>query len=203
MFKNRRRLKLITGSFEEKIELRQRNPVLTPTGIRVKSGSAARPRAPLASSLAVFADAACSICCRALGSRASCNSKSMKNPARSLRRPEPRVTDRAQGLHRPPSGVSASESNPSARLARASMAVELIQPGPPSHPATLGGAYRLWPIRSQDSASAAVATVGLRTSSARIVPTANSTGDFTRRRTVLGSKKRFDRRIISTGFSIW
>ena len=38
-------------------------------------------------------------------------------------------------------------SKPSARLVRASIAVELIQAGPPSQPATLGGAYRLWPIR--------------------------------------------------------
>ena len=46
-------------------------------------------------------------------------------------------------------------------------------------------------------------TVGFKISSARIVPTANSTGLLTRRRRTLGSKKRFDRKIIATGTSIW
>ena len=77
--------------------------------------------------------------------------------------------------------------------------VELIQAGPPSQPATLGGAYRLWPIRAQASARPRPATVGLRISRARIVPTANSTGLLTRRRRMAGSKNRFERRIVATG----
>ncbi len=45
-------------------------------------------------------------------------------------------------------------------------------------------------MRSQDSASAAVATVGFKISSERIVPIANSTGDFTRRRCTLAVKEQ-------------
>ena len=47
--------------------------------------------------------------------------------------------------------------------------------------------------------SSSAFTVGLRTSRARTVPTVNSTGPLTRRRLTEGSKKRFDRSIISKG----
>src|SRR5262249_49373583 len=128
-------------------------------------------------------------------SNPSCTSKSTKKRPTSL---APCFSARTCGSNRRPR-ASSSESRASTKFVRARVVVVLIQDGPPSQPATLGGANRVWPIRAQDEASAVAETVGWRISKARIVPTVNSTGDLTRRRRTDGSKKRFERKIISTG----
>ena len=165
---------------------------------RVRSGSGRATSRAAASSGILLLVAAFSICWRAPGSRP----------------PGRQQIDEETGQRFPPAATMPASQG--AGVAAPSERLVLIgeqcrgQVGPGQHRGRVDPGRATVPARNARWGEQALAhpaagfgqggacTVGLTISSARMVPTANSTGLLTRRRRTPGSKNRFERRIIAT-----